>query len=321
MPNQIKSFINSLFINESYSKSIHIQSLWSGYGSIDRWSSINGDSIIVKHIKLPTRIDHPNGWNSDVGHKRKIQSYKVEQEWYLKYVHLLNENCRIPKLLGETEIDGEMILVLEDLDRSGYPIRLTNISELQIHSCVRWLANLHGQFISHKATGLWDFGSYWYLMTRQEEFEKMEDSQLKASAKLIDFKLNDCKFQTILHGDAKVANFCFSKDEAKVAAVDFQYVGKGCGMKDLIYFMSSCLDGSECEKKESEILEVYFKEINNYLSSSDAILLEREWRLMYKYAWADFNRFLKGWSPGHWKINDYVEGITVAVLDELKEWN
>jgi len=321
MPNQIKSFINSLFINESYSKSTHIQSLWSGYGSIDKWSSINGDSIIVKHIKLPTRIDHPHGWNSDVGHKRKIQSYKVEQEWYLKYVHLLNENCRIPKLLGESEIDGEMILVLEDLDKSGYPIRLGNISELQIHSCVRWLANLHGQFISRKVTGLWDFGSYWCLVTRQEEFERMEDSQLKACAKSIDLKLNECKFQTILHGDAKVANFCFSKDESKVAAVDFQYVGKGCGMKDLIYFMSSCLDGSECEKKESEILEVYFKEIKNYLSSSEAILLEKEWRSMYKYAWADFNRFLKGWSPGHWKMNDYVEEITKEVLDELKEWN
>jgi|TARA_B110000259_G_scaffold49901_1_gene58592 hypothetical protein len=321
MPNQIKSFINSLFINESYSKSSHIQSLWSGYGSIDKWSSINGDSIIVKHIKLPTRIDHPHGWNSDVGHKRKIQSYKVEQEWYLKYVHLLNENCRIPKLLGESEIDGEMILVLEDLDKSGYPIRLGNISELQIHSCVRWLANLHGQFISHKATGLWDFGSYWCLATRQEELDRMEDSQLKAFAKLIDFKLNECKFQTILHGDAKVANFCFSKDESKVAAVDFQYVGKGCGMKDLIYFMSSCLDGSECEKKESEILEVYFKEINNYLPSNEAILLEKEWRSMYKYAWADFNRFLKGWSPGHWKMNDYVEEITKEVLDELKQWN
>ena len=321
MPNQIKSFINSLFINESYSKSSHIQSLWSGYGSIDKWSSINGDSIIVKHIKLPTRIDHPHGWNSDVGHKRKIQSYKVEQEWYLKYVHLLNENCRIPKLLGESEIDGEMILVLEDLDKSGYPIRLGNISELQIHSCVRWLANLHGQFISHKATGLWDFGSYWCLATRQEELERMEDSQLKAFAKSIDFKLNECKFQTILHGDAKVANFCFSKDESKVAAVDFQYVGKGCGMKDLIYFMSSCLDGSECEKKESEILEVYFKEINNYLPSNEAILLEKEWRSMYKYAWADFNRFLKGWSPGHWKMNDYVEEITKEVLDELKQWN
>ena len=154
-------------------------------------------------------------------------------------------------------------------------------------------------------------------MTRQEEFEKMEDSQLKASAKLIDFKLNDCKFQTILHGDAKVANFCFSKDEAKVAAVDFQYVGKGCGMKDLIYFMSSCLDGSECEKKESEILEVYFKEINNYLSSSDAILLEREWRLMYKYAWADFNRFLKGWSPGHWKLTTYSERVSEEVINNL----
>ena len=28
---------------------------------------------------------------------------------------------------------------------------------------------------------------------------------------------------------------------------------------------------------------------------------------IYALAWADFQRFVKGWSPEHWKINEYTE--------------
>lgn len=45
--------------------------------------------------------------------------------------------------------------------------------------------------------------------------------------------------------------------------------------------------------------------------------LEREWRSLYPVAWADFHRFLKGWSPGHWKINSYSERITAEVIKNL----
>ena len=36
------------------------------------------------------------------------------------------------------------------------------------------------------------------------------------------------------------------------------------------------------------------------------------------FAWADFHRFLKGWSPSHWKINDYSERITRGVIESFE---
>ena len=116
-------------------------------------------------------------------------------------------------------------------------------------------------------------------------------------------------------GDAKLANFCFSKD-GQVAGVDFQYVGGGCGMKDVAYFIGSCLTERECERLESQILEVYFENLQNALEERNDPL-ENEWRSLYRVAWADFHRFLKGWSPGHWKINSYSERVLEEVVDSL----
>ena len=68
-------------------------------------------------------------------------------------------------------------------------------------------------------------------------------------------RTGNCKFKTIVHGDAKLANFCFSHDLSNVAAVDFQYVGGGCGMKDVAYFLGSCLNDQELRTTENELLD------------------------------------------------------------------
>ena len=87
------------------------------------------------------------------------------------------------------------------------------------------------------------------------------------------------------------------------------------------YFIGSCLDESECEKLEEEILSFYFKQLKTAFShlkhQIDFSNLEKEWRELYPYAWADFHRFLKGWSPGHWKINSYSEKIVKKVIKDL----
>lgn len=124
--------------------------------------------------------------------------------------------------------------------------------------------------------------------------------------------------QTFVHGDAKLANFCFSSDGEQVAAVDFQYVGGGCGMKDVAYFLGSCMDEKECEELEAELLDYYFSILKSVLNEQKPQIdfegIEQEWRELYPYVWADFSRFLLGWSPGHQKLNAYTKKMVDRVL-------
>lgn len=92
-------------------------------------------------------------------------------------------------------------------------------------------------------------------------------------------------------------------------------------MKDLAYFLGSCLSDEECEQHETELLDAYFAELRPALARHGkadlADDLETDWRALYPIAWTDFHRFLKGWSPGHWKINRYSERLSRQVIAQL----
>jgi len=155
-------------------------------------------------------------------------------------------------------------------------------------------------------------------LTRPNEMAAMADDTLKQAAGLIDDHLNQCRYQTIVHGDAKVANFCFSPDGRAVAAVDFQYVGGGCGMKDVAYFLGSCLNETQYERWQTPLLDYYFSQLRRAINIRvDFDALEKEWRELFPYAWTDFYRFLLGWAPGHWKVNPYSQRLAEQVLKEL----
>ena len=93
-------------------------------------------------------------------------------------------------------------------------------------------------------------------------------------------------------------------------------------MKDVAYFIGSCLNEDECEAMESQLLDYYFAILNDRIAQKDisvnATELESEWRELYPVALADFHRFIKGWSPGHWKINSYSETLTASVIKSLQ---
>lgn len=301
-----------------------IQSLWSGYGEIVRFGLVGSHlkSVVVKHVNLPEGGNHPRGWNTDLSHQRKLKSYKVETEWYKNLSKNCDDGCKIPECFALETKGNEVLMVLEDLDASGFGGRLSSsVNWNNINACLSWLANFHATYLNTEITGLWETGTYWHLETRPEELVALEDVPLKNAASAIDKKLSQSPFQTLVHGDAKLANFCFSDDGKKVAAVDFQYIGGGCGMKDVAYFIGSCLSEKDCERFENKILDFYFTELKKAVSfkniSIDSEALEKDWRDLYPIAWADFHRFIKGWHPGHWKINSYSERVSRKVVQTL----
>ena len=301
-----------------------IQSLWSGYGSIKRLQvkGAEAPSVIVKLVSPPSSTDHPRGWNTRISHLRKLRSYQVESNWYGKTAVTGSwGDARIPQCYGVHQDGDQVLLVLEDLDAAGFAERRSFVNESQWKSCVRWLAQFHATGMDVNPQGLWETGTYWHLETRPEELERLDDFELKQTSHAIDQKLRSAKFQTLVHGDAKLANFCFQPDGNEVAAVDFQYIGGGCGMKDLAYFVGSCFRDEEAEQREKEVLDCYFQffaeAIRSCASEGSAKEVEEEWRPLYRVAWADFHRFMKGWSPGHWKLSDYSERITQSVIRDL----
>ncbi len=298
-----------------------IQSLWGGYGELVRLKCKN-NTVIVKHVKLPKPSEHPRGWNTDLSHQRKLHSYEVEVNWYEEFSKDIDNSCRIPRGLKTFQNTNEWLIVMEDLAQAGFTTTTFDANENHLISSLTWLASFHAKYMNVKSDLLWETGTYWHLETRPDELKALKDNELKSFAKKIDEILKNSKYQTIVHGDAKLANFCFNENGTSCAAVDFQYVGHGCPMKDLVYFISSAVEPQDCEQIEEWILDVYFRALKEalkiYQPKIDYMDVEEELRELFIIAWADFQRFIKGWSPNHFKINSYSERITAKAIASLK---
>lgn len=246
-----------------------IQQLWGGYGEIVR-VALEGAAVPTVIVK---RVDPPVGQVDTISDARKRRSYVVEETFYRDYASRCDDRCRVARLYASRP----GVLVLEDLDAAGFPLRRE-----AVEPAVVWLAQFHARFLGDAGPGLWPEGTYWHLATRLDEL-----AIDRARAEELDRALASARFQTILHGDAKEANFCFTRDLRACAAVDFQYAGRGCGMKDVAYLLHGHGDAH---------LETYFRELRAALPPAvDAGALEREWRALYPIAQQDFARFLAGW--------------------------
>ncbi|KAJ3116145.1 hypothetical protein HK100_001143 [Physocladia obscura] len=279
-------------------RDIHVAQLWDGYGTIvrRRYKHLLAEPprflhTVVKTIKLPAKKSKPSQSST-----RKLISYAVERFFYS---WLENSSIMFPYSFRTAKIYdiGDEYLILEDLVAAGYARSFDSaLSDTrEIYAVLKWLAEFHAYFwgiqvgatpqtmeSSFKcADGVWETGSYWYLATRQSEFESLT-SEWKALGLKVDELIEAIpdKFKTVIHGDAKTEN-CLINETGDVALYDFQYVGYGSGMKDVL---------SKKDQLGCRILEEYSFEIMKY---------------HYELCLIDWLRFIKGW--GLWGDHKFVE--------------
>ncbi len=272
-----------------------LQSLWSGYGELFRVELEGGvaPTAVVKWVRPPAHAQ------ATVSAVRKQRSYDVEAAFYRDFAARCDDTCRVARPYGSRTDGGEWLFVLEDLDAAGFAGRHDDADATALAACLGWLAAFHARFLGDPGERLWPAGTYWHLATRADELPAIIDPALRELAPIVDARLAAARYQTILHGDPKEANFCFAADGRRVAAVDFQYAGRGCAMKDVAYLLHGRSDDDAAH------LDTYFRELRAAFArtsrSVDLAALEAEWRALYPLARLDFCRFLAGWRPAMWQ--------------------
>jgi len=306
-----------------------VQQLWSGYGQLSRLhldigagtgAGTGARSVILKHIAPPARHSHPRGWTGERADRRKRRSYAVEASWYRRPPPSSDDGCPWPHALAIRTAKDRVELLLEDL-AIAYPQRPARLDHRSIEHCLHWLAAFHARHLGDPGDALWRQGCYWHLDTRPDELAAMPEGPLKRAAPLLDARLRRLRHPTLVHGDAKLANFLFSEDGERVAAVDFQYVGQGTGTRDLAYLLGSCLTEAELTVHHDRLLDRYDRLLVDRLAqwqpAVDGSAVAAEWRALHPIAWADFHRFLSGWSPGHAKLTRHAQRLTDQALHAL----
>jgi aminoglycoside phosphotransferase (APT) family kinase protein len=260
-----------------------LQTLWGGYGEVFRVELDQG----VARTAVVKRVAPPQAARGSTSDQRKRRSYDVEDVFYRRFALRCDDSCRVARMYGSRIEDGEWWFVLEDLDAAGFRERHDPAHGDALAACLAWLAAFHARFLGDRGDGLWEQGTYWHLATRLEELAATRDERIRATAHDLDAQLAGARFQTILHGDPKEANFCFTPDGRAVAAVDFQYAGRGCAMKDVAYLLHGHADAH---------VETYFRHLRVQLAGhAELAALEQEWRALFPIAQRDFKRFLAGW--------------------------
>ncbi|NVK31092.1 MAG: phosphotransferase [Gammaproteobacteria bacterium] len=291
-----------------------IQNVWAGYGHIYRvMLEDQPHRAVVKVVNVNANTAHPRGWSSELSRARKLHSYQVEQYFYALELDI--PGVRYPKFLASAPLP-HLKLAIEDLAQSGFTLR-RQLSKAQIQNALTALAQLHAATLGNTHDSLWTRGSYWHLDTRPQELEALSEGRLKQMAHRLDAAISQATHQCWIHGDAKVDNMLFCDDN--VAFVDFQYIGGGVGVQDLIYFLSSLLDERGSEARYQDYCEQYYDALDQALVNRgvNPTPIIKEWRSLQWIAFADFYRFLLGWMPNHPKVSGWAMRRLEQVLESI----
>lgn len=295
-----------------------LKQLWSDCGGLYS-ARLRDENIVIKASRVPSSIKHSRIEQSSVAKNRKAWSYENELSFYQRHSDVLAEKKLTLQCFAVHQFNDSCYLALNNFESMGFR-NLTCVNMSEIKAVISWLAKFHAHFLQINNQEGFERGGYWHLNTRPDEYIKMNDSMVKSCAHVINERLKNSDFQTIIHGDAKLANYAFDHENA-VLGYDFQYVGTGIGLQDLMLFLVSTLNSDSLYANHELLLSDYFcvlhLETASYLSIEQQNSLESQWRALWPLVWCDYHRFLLGWKPDHERINDFLLMMSDRAIKSL----
>lgn len=299
-------------------KEVRIASLWNGYGSITRQTYADGSTSIKKLVASPA-----SGHESDESHTRKLRSYQVERYFYRELSEHLDVRCKVAKLYS----CGDDYIIMEDLSRSYSSADHSQNLDVTF-GVLSWLASFHSSFWNYQGptvphpllpipatceSGVWAEGGYWYLSTRLDDLSSIPPRWRSIAHKVDEAIANiPHRYKTLVHGDCKSANIMLDAQSRQAALYDFQYVGLGPGVRDVVYFLVSSVRGVTGHT-EHKFLQHYYDCLRLKPDGyTFAIMLQH-----YELCMVDYYRFLLGW--GMWGDVRFIQTRVRQILCEAGE--
>ncbi|MCG7534012.1 ecdysteroid 22-kinase family protein [Pseudoalteromonas sp. OOF1S-7] len=300
----------------------HSQVLWSGCGHIYKFT-YQDTLLVAKVATVPEQLAHPHITQSQHSLRRKYHSYQKELNFYQHRAQWYIDACPMPEVVVLAEQNAVFIVVFKDFESQGYH-NVSNATPEHVAQMLEWLARFHAiGLVRPVLTETEVQGNYWHLDTRPDEFARMATGKLKQCASAINQRLMACPFQTLIHGDAKLANFALSSQGVGVLGYDFQHIGKGVGVSDVMLLLTSLYCSRELQANVQICLDGYFAHLAQALAGhwpvTKIIALEKSWRALWPFVWADFQRFLLGWKPDHQKLTPYMLHQSELCLEQLSD--
>jgi len=194
-------------------------------------------------------------------------------------------------LFDDCPMDSRFSLLLKDFSETEGWRQVVQLNLDEMKATLRALAKFHAFFWNglprnqKLISSLWPVGSY--LDQAKQPLIKVEDVSatfrrvvsefvgtetltgdlkdygaiLAKHAERLDREVHGGDKQTVIHGDAKSANFFYrrnSSGDIEVGVIDFQWTGLGLCATDLAYAIWACPQADVLDKEE-ELVETYYQ--------------------------------------------------------------
>ncbi|KAJ3363233.1 hypothetical protein GGF31_001028 [Allomyces arbusculus] len=278
----------------------------------------NDTDLTLPNLAVLASTEYADPKTGDLGHRRKVRSYRVEYLFYAQYLSS-----------PTTFIVANFVPALSRASPATITLSMTELPESASlgatpSAVLAWLASFHAHFLGTQPEGLWETGGYWHVATRPSELRRAQNargSPYQWVALHADFWAqhlakwqSDARCRTLVHGDPKGDNVVVLPD-GQVALVDFQYVGGGIGAVDVAHWLATSAPDHVLNDWRRVVIDEYYAVYAAQAAAKGKEVVDAATVVdQVEVALLDWARFVAGW--GWWGNVRWLQRTVQEIRDK-----